>query len=703
MLILTLLRVFKTLLHEAYMNEKQTKGFIYRNEIEAQAEFNRAIRYFKQHRQEVKLSRKKRVGISKLKHSYLNWNPANAVWDDKKIIAMCHGKHAEGKIGEGGGSRVKYGMNIRGDLFAVKIRESFHAPGTLIIPNKEPELCLDIDYQLIQSDELSYLKQPDPRIRDEAQLIEKHYMALKHLGKSLDKEVEQSSFNFKQKVDIARKIAWDLHLLHTGKKTPDGSRYAHGDIKLGNIAIDLNNHIALFDFDSAQLLDTPVIKPTKTATELYDPTNALSSESGLIWMSEQPTLENLQTYSQSLFIRTPDAIHQFNKWENTLITKKIVTENELRLFNSHFPTNEPIEQLTLSQLKILINITQASFQSLHQDVLNKKSLLGPVGSDLFALKRALFYPDGNKSCAGLFSTEEQTRLNHVVQDRLESRYISDQALTVIKNESALDMVYDFILQKLTLIQQENQADSTALFQFSADIADKKELICDLFYLLDNIEEKSYIDPDLKHSVINQYTFRIMDSSDESSLYEIKNELELVSQCLLLLEEIRQCKIGQSDRLMDSFINLQIETLMLCQATSHRETLKLTLEQTLRSLQSKEIEAINTQIISLSQGKSRPLVTKCFGRLYQDQKTKAHEIQHALQKVPLMERQTAFTGAHEQANKVRWSCAKNRYGLYRPTNSDREIDARYAAKTFKKLKRELTDKPIQIGLEMTNKL
>ncbi len=225
------------------MENLREKGFFYADQFDMQREFQQAEAYFKQYPNEVKIRReqwKQLFSTNPPKHSYLNFG--------KQIIALAtkaHRRDADHRIGFGAFGAVKYGMDKSGSLYAVKIEKTN-------TESQEKESQVSLDIGLMSQQKIT---------RVSASGKDKYYSSLLYLGESLDKKLRYGSpWNLEQKKKTARKIAWQIHQLHSGKLSGNGLSYAHFDIKPDNITIGSNGQVNLIDYGFSQLLDEPIVE-----------------------------------------------------------------------------------------------------------------------------------------------------------------------------------------------------------------------------------------------------------------------------------------------------------------------------------------------------------------------------------------------------------------------------------------------------------
>ena len=117
------------------------------------------------------------------------------------LATKANRRDAEHRIGFGAFGAVKYGMDYIGNFYAVKIEKTNTAA-----QEKESQVSLDIG--LMSQQKIT---------RVSALGKDKYFSSLLYLGESLDKKLRDGpSWNLEQKKKIARKIAWQLHQLHSG-------------------------------------------------------------------------------------------------------------------------------------------------------------------------------------------------------------------------------------------------------------------------------------------------------------------------------------------------------------------------------------------------------------------------------------------------------------------------------------------------------
>ena len=203
------------------------RGFSYQDSQARGLEFWLAKEYFKANPTEVKISRKRWKKLypdNTPQHSYLKRS-------DGAILAIAHGKERsvsveKGLLGEGASGRVKYAMNSAGELYVLKIEIN----NTLDQQNEE----IILKELGILHGEKTYSGQNG-----------KYYSTLTHLGTALvDTTIVTAPMQ--SKLEILRKIAWNVHALHE-------KGIAHHDLKPDNITIDKrSNRIGIVDFGLAK-------------------------------------------------------------------------------------------------------------------------------------------------------------------------------------------------------------------------------------------------------------------------------------------------------------------------------------------------------------------------------------------------------------------------------------------------------------------
>ncbi len=216
-------------------------GFI-ENLTHRSEQFQSAIRYFNEHPDAKKLSRKEEL---RLFNSYIKL-------DDGTILALSSTALGGNLLGEGTFGRGKLAMDVEGNFYAVKIETT-----NTEIQRQETSTL----------ENLGLLAHPKTSIQ-RTESSEKHYTTLVYLGKNLSSNLYAVDPEYLP--SLARKIAWALHKLHSGYLSQDGTGYAHLDLRPGNIVIDHENHIYLIDFGSSRPLTDQIYSACFT-TSLYAP------------------------------------------------------------------------------------------------------------------------------------------------------------------------------------------------------------------------------------------------------------------------------------------------------------------------------------------------------------------------------------------------------------------------------------------------
>lgn len=80
----------------------------------------------------------------------------------------------------------------------------------------------------------------------------RYYRVQEYLGQSLTKN---KNLTMDKKIQVAKKIFWELHKLHTGLSATDGTKYAHNDIKPDNIVLNEQNNPKLIDFGLSSIIE----------------------------------------------------------------------------------------------------------------------------------------------------------------------------------------------------------------------------------------------------------------------------------------------------------------------------------------------------------------------------------------------------------------------------------------------------------------
>jgi len=547
------------------MEYLREKGFFYVDQTAMQREFQMAEAYFQQYPDEVAIRRdqwRKLYQTHPPKHAYLNFG--------KKVIALAtkeNSRDAEHRFGFGA---VKYGSDQKGHLYAVKIEKT----------NNEAKANLDLGLMI------------DPKIsRMSVTGQEKNYHSLLYLGDSLDKKLRLASlWNLDQKKNIARKIAWQLHLLHNGKLSDNGIEYAHFDINLDNITIDDHGCVRLIEFGFAQSVKDPI-------TELVG--------SSAYW----PAL-NINQY------------HAAKQERNETLA-------------DHYA----------------------------QEILQTMRNLGPIGTDIFACKRSFYMMDPTKSAdACLFSDQEYQQLSRVLRNVIKTGGLQteyDFYTALHQKNSALDLAYAFAAEKL----------SSALQQQIQSSEDRAE-ICELFALLDQLEEWDGMPTPYKQDLVIRYEKKIVEAQSLTTFMHVHQELEELTQCLALLTQIATYRFGYTDPAMQDFIDVYARKLYSGHFVDPE--IKQTLQTALQAVQSDEMRFVQARLSQWThqmQHLSRFQVLLGAPKRLQ---ARINTVESAVHTVPILERKHILTQTDHRACRTVQRYCKNNYlkSVNQATNHDK---------------------------------
>ncbi len=537
------------------------KGFFYADQTAMQHEFQLAEAYFQQYPDEVKIRReqwRRLYQTNPPKHSYLHFG--------KKVIALAtkeNRRDAEHRIGFGAFGAVKYGVDRHGHLYAVKIEKTNNEA-----QQKETQANLDLGLMA------------DPKImRTSGTGQEKYYSSLLYLGDSLDKKLRfESPWNLEQKKNIARKIAWQVHQLHSGKLSENGTGYAHFDIKPDNITIDEHGRVRLIDYGFAQSVNTPI-------TEL--------TGSSAYWPSLH--VEQYHTAKQEGDQSTAD----------------------------HYA----------------------------QEILQTMQNIGPMGTDLFACKRSLYMADPDKSAdACLFSDAEYQQLSPELHDMLQTggpqaEHEFHHALQ--QKTSALDIAYGFSAEKLSpALRQQIQS------------SEDRAAVCELFALLDQLEEWDGMPTPFKQDLVSRYEERIAAAQSLTTIARVHQELEELTQCLSLLTQIATYRVGYTDRAMQDFIDEHARKLYSGDFADPK--MKQTLSAALQAVQSDEMMYVQARLAKWTQQMQRPTRFQALLGSPKRLQAKINTVESAVHTVPLLERKHILTNKDQRACRTVQSYCKDQY-------------------------------------------
>ena len=219
-------------------------GFICNKNLRKK-EFDTAIAYFQKNISVKKWSKRD----NDLGNSYIRM-------PDGTVFALSSNKLGGSVLGLGASGRVKLAMNSKDELYAIKIESTN-------LPFQEKENLINQNLKLATHPKIG-IPRPELGI--------KYYTPMRYLGISLNRilfDIEKP-----YKASLARKIAWELHKLHSGALSEDHIGYAHLDLKPDNIVVNIENKVSLIDYGSAHLLnekyDEPIISTVLYAPLSYD-------------------------------------------------------------------------------------------------------------------------------------------------------------------------------------------------------------------------------------------------------------------------------------------------------------------------------------------------------------------------------------------------------------------------------------------------
>ena len=248
-------------------------GFLYNNTSDSDREFALAERYFQRYPNEIKISRKNRWNFfylgGTIKHSYMKIGG--------KIVAIADGhSNVEGKVlglvGEGGSALVKFARDKNGSVYGLKIsKASFQDNETKILT----------DFGRMHGDKQSR-NTSSPKMKTD--LMTKEYILMDYLGQDYSKYLA-TLINKNQdpiadgRITDARKIAWEMYKLHTGKYSKKQEKIAHLDVKPQNIVRLDNGQIRLIDFGcSEEITDNLWSMTDNKGTVAFQPTTYKKSK-----------------------------------------------------------------------------------------------------------------------------------------------------------------------------------------------------------------------------------------------------------------------------------------------------------------------------------------------------------------------------------------------------------------------------------------
>lgn len=138
--------------------------------------------------------------------------------------------------------KLKIAEDDSGGIYALKIIKDMETPS-------EGKIAFDLGKAMqATSRTLTYTR--------------KHYIPYRYLGITMRAYLEKNNDSHELSVDrlfeLAIKIVWALHELHTGLRSKTGAGYAHSDVNLSNITIDETESIHFIDYEISSSLDDTV-------------------------------------------------------------------------------------------------------------------------------------------------------------------------------------------------------------------------------------------------------------------------------------------------------------------------------------------------------------------------------------------------------------------------------------------------------------
>jgi serine/threonine protein kinase len=222
------------------------RGFKYEGEAEHLREFALAKAYFELHPTDIiKIRKKDWVHVlnelsmkrpdleldiqaardSLPKHSYLY--KKDAANPEKKKVWALGAAIARGSFG-----RVKHSMDEDG-IHTVNKIEKFNDSDQ----QREERIARDIG--ILVSNKIR-------RLGGKSGTEVKYYTGAVYLGQDL--YTIGKKLNYDEWLDVLRKVAWELHRLHTGAASISRTAYVHRDLKPENIMVAPNGKVSLTDF-----------------------------------------------------------------------------------------------------------------------------------------------------------------------------------------------------------------------------------------------------------------------------------------------------------------------------------------------------------------------------------------------------------------------------------------------------------------------